>query len=166
MSQSFDPIERLKSMLAWKAGEQPYPGYFEDFNAQLLRQLRWETAAKSPWWERWMAAFDVRPVMATAYALLIGGMLLFGFGFSQIQETTPRIVPVHANHGPILGTLVEPPVAGLDPWSAPASLNTVITNPATGAPQEISINELLIPGADGWSSAPAGWGIVQLSFSP
>src|SRR5687767_1073600 len=80
-------FEALQKLLAWKRHEQPPPGYFHDFSARVidhLEALEWEQAPT--WWERLLSSFDARPVLVSAYSLLVCGALLFGLSFFQIVE--------------------------------------------------------------------------------
>lgn len=88
MKLNQDEFSQLKQLLAWKQGEQPPPGYFDDFSTRVIRQIHASQAmaAKSTWWRRLLDPFDPQPVLASAYALLIGALLLFGLSYSQMQE--------------------------------------------------------------------------------
>src|SRR5688572_28729485 len=87
MDPDRDDSESLRQLLAWKRREQPPPGYFNDVSTRVIVRLETLEWQRSPsWWERFLANFDARPVLVSAYSLLVCGALLFGLSFFQIVE--------------------------------------------------------------------------------
>jgi hypothetical protein len=76
-----EEFSELKKLLALKRHETPPPGYFQNFSRKVIARIEAESApAARPWWARWLAEFDLRPVVASAYALVVGGFLVVGLG--------------------------------------------------------------------------------------
>lgn len=91
MSAPQDEFQDLKRLLALKRHEQPPPGYFYYLPEKVLvrieqEQERESLAEHSRWWEWLVERFDARPVLATAYACAISGLLLMGFKVSVIMQ--------------------------------------------------------------------------------
>ena len=91
MSSSPEEFENLRKLLALKKHEQPPPGYFYYLPEKVMvrieqEQERESLAEHSKWWEWLVARFDARPVLASAYACAISGLLLMGFKVSMIMQ--------------------------------------------------------------------------------
>lgn len=84
-SENFEQVRRL---LALKRHEQPPPGYFNDFSGWVIARIRaGERAsdsafaileAQSPWLSRLLAAFETKPVLAGAFGVAVGAVILAG----------------------------------------------------------------------------------------
>jgi hypothetical protein len=74
-----EEFSELKKLLALKRHETPPPGYFQNFSSKVIARIEAGSApAVRPWWARWLAEFDLRPMVASAYALAVGGLLVAG----------------------------------------------------------------------------------------
>jgi hypothetical protein len=74
-----EEFSELKKLLALKRHEAPPPGYFQNFSSKVIARIEAESApAARPWWVRWLIEFDLRPAVASAYALVVGGFLVVG----------------------------------------------------------------------------------------
>ena len=94
---NFQPLQRL---LALKRHEQPPPGYFENFSAQVLARIEaGERAAPDTFWE-WLSleatwlqnlwgALETKPVFAGALGAGVCGLLLAGVLYSQSVDPAP-----------------------------------------------------------------------------
>ena len=54
-------------------------------------------AAQTRWWQRMFTSIEARPVLACAYGLLIGGLLVVGMGVSQSAEADYATAPALSN---------------------------------------------------------------------
>jgi hypothetical protein len=82
--QDFNDLTRL---LALKRHEQAPPGYFEEFARQVTARIEaGEQMDLEPWWWSLWRAFQVKPVLASAYCLLAAGVCLFAL--SMVELTT------------------------------------------------------------------------------
>lgn len=87
MSPSPEPPESqaLRTLLTLKRYEQPPPGYFHGFSARVIARIEAEAAAQPQgWWEAFLLRFDAKPVLAAAYSVALGGLLVVGMGLSQV----------------------------------------------------------------------------------
>jgi hypothetical protein len=87
MSSPFDQFEDVQRLISCKRYEQPPPGYFNRFSAQVLARIETEEAfERSSWRSRLIARFDAKPVLVCAYGLAASGLLFFGFHLSEAFE--------------------------------------------------------------------------------
>jgi hypothetical protein len=99
MNPDTENFAQLRRLLALKRHEQPPPGYFNDFSAQviarikagekgeggaLIERLLWE----APWLQRIWAAFEAKPVLAGVFGVAVCGLLITGVLFADRPETT------------------------------------------------------------------------------
>lgn len=77
----------LQRLLALKRHERPPPGYFDAFPGKVLARIQAaERARQAPWWQRLLAQFDAKPIVACAYGVALGTVLVSGFGFISLSE--------------------------------------------------------------------------------
>ncbi len=73
-----EDFEPLRKLLALKRHETPPPGYFNHFSAKVCARIEAaETVRPAAWWQRWLVAFDAKPIMACSYGLAVGGLMMF-----------------------------------------------------------------------------------------
>jgi hypothetical protein len=93
MNPEQENFEALRRMLALKRHEQPPPGFFNDFSQQVIARLRagekpeepnfWEEFfQQAPWLQRLWAAFENKPLFASAFGVVISGLLISGAIYS------------------------------------------------------------------------------------
>lgn len=100
MSQDTENFESLRRLLALKRYEQPPPGYFNNFSSQVIariqlgemgearafsRRAMWETG----WLQRIWAAFEAKPILAGAFAMVVFGLLITGVIYSEKTDVQP-----------------------------------------------------------------------------
>jgi hypothetical protein len=129
----------LRKLLAWKRHELPPPGYFQRLPDRVIDRIEAEgIQPRSAWWERLLHEVRVEPVVAGAYGLLVGGLLILGLSLSeavQPEESSASVlgsawfsaVPSSAlaPAGPAL--VVDPPV---NPTDGSSSFNPVLGKPS------------------------------------
>lgn len=77
----------LQKLLALKRHERPPPGYFDAFPGKVLARIQAaERARHAPWWQRLLTQLDARPIVACAYGVALGAVLISGFGFVSLSE--------------------------------------------------------------------------------
>lgn len=139
MNPNEDNYEQLQKLLTLKRHEQPPPGYFHGFSDKVIARLEAENAAPYSWWQRWISNFDAKPVVACAYGVAVGVLLLFGVGFAQIfeNEQADTLALKSANHSPWLASTPIPSVVApgnfvnpqfVSSASAPSSINPVVNS--------------------------------------
>jgi hypothetical protein len=93
-NQSDPQTDRLLRLLALKRHEQPPPGYFDYFAGKVIARIEAaEIAGQSSWWQRLVAQFDARPMLACAYGVGVGAILVFGVSFASGLEGQPTAGP-------------------------------------------------------------------------
>ena len=98
MSAPHDQFEEVQRLLSCKRYEQPPPGYFHRFSAQVLARIEAEEAYEhSSWWNWLITRFDAKPVLVCAYGLAASGLLFFGFRLSEAFEAEASVSPVLSN---------------------------------------------------------------------
>lgn len=104
MDPSPDEFQDLRRLLALKRHEQPPPGYFNYLPDQIGTKIqRGDLSEHSTWWEWMVERFDARPVLASAYACVISGLMLLGVKVSrdlQAQTAAENLFPGIAAEGP------------------------------------------------------------------
>ena len=94
MTSQQNDFEQLQALLGCKRYEQPPPGYFNRFSAQVLDRIAVEQNSEhSSWWTWLMDKFEAKPVLACAYGLAVSSLLLVGFKLSQVFEAEAGSVP-------------------------------------------------------------------------
>ena len=112
MTQNPDNFNNLQRLLKWKKYEQPPPLYFNNFSTGIIVQIeRMNEVNQDPCWVRWFRSFDPKPILVCAYALAVGGTLLFGFSFFGMGEGD--LQGSSASQGMWLGGGVPPPSASI-----------------------------------------------------
>src|SRR2546427_5008 len=87
MEHELMPNDDLLRLLALKRHERPPPGYFDDFAQKIIAQIEaGEAAREMSWWQRVLAQFDARPILACAYGVAIGAALVIGVSFASVFE--------------------------------------------------------------------------------
>lgn len=110
-----EEFPELKKLLALKRHEAPPPGYFQNFSSKVIARIEAQSApAARPWWARWLAEFDLRPAVASAYALVVGGFLVVGLG---VALDRPSEVAVELQMPPV----AQPLLAAQAPAPSPAA---------------------------------------------
>jgi hypothetical protein len=98
MSNAPENFNDLRKLLALKRHEQPPPGYFNHFSDKIIARIEAAgLAAQTQWWQRMFTSIEARPILACAYGLLIGGLLVVGMGVSQSAEADYATAPALAN---------------------------------------------------------------------
>jgi hypothetical protein len=116
-----EEFSELKKLLALKRHEAPPPGYFQNFSSKVIARIEAESApAARPWWARWLAEFDLRPAVASAYALVVGGFLVVGLG---VALDRPPEVAGELQMPP----LAQPLLAAQAPAPSPAAAQPQLT---------------------------------------
>jgi hypothetical protein len=91
MSPEQNEFRELRRLLALKRHEQPPPGYFDRFSAQVITRIRLgEPPVENSWFHRvfsevqraWLA-FESKPAMAGALGLMACGLLAAGLAYSD-----------------------------------------------------------------------------------
>ena len=114
MNSSPEDFEGLRRLLALKRHEQPPPGYFDHFSDKVIARIEADgLVMRSSWWQRLFPELDARPVLVSAYGLVIVGLLVVGLGASQSLETAESASPVLAS--PWLGPTPVPTEVALTP---------------------------------------------------
>ncbi|MBM3878788.1 MAG: hypothetical protein FJ387_03575 [Verrucomicrobia bacterium] len=79
--------QALLKLIALKRYEQPPPGFFHDLPQRIRARIEAaELAPAVPWHERLMARFAVKPALAAAFTLAVGGVYFFGLQLSDLAE--------------------------------------------------------------------------------
>src|SRR5438067_12240806 len=87
-------FEQLRRLLALKRHEQPPPGYFNNFSAQVIARIKAGEQAEdsfgigqwfwgSAWLQRLWSAIETKPALAGAFGVLVCGLLLSGVIYSD-----------------------------------------------------------------------------------
>jgi hypothetical protein len=98
MSNAPENFDDLRRLLALKRHEKSPPGYFNHFSDKVIARIEAAGLVAQPrWWQRMFASVEARPVLACAYGLLIGGLLVVGLGVSQSVEADHAAATVPAN---------------------------------------------------------------------
>lgn len=112
-----DPqTEPLLRLLALKRHEQPPPGYFDHFAAKVIARIEAaEAAVEGSWWRRLRAQFDARPMLACAYGVVVGTVLVLGVSFASSLDEQPTGAALEAGRLLTLGPAAPPQSADLAP---------------------------------------------------
>ena len=96
-----DDFERLLKLLALKRHERPPPGFFEHFSSEVIARLSAGEAQRRRWWmdifdeaiwvKRLWAAFEVRPVLAGLYGVVLCALILSAIIYSQRPERNSNL---------------------------------------------------------------------------
>ena len=137
MDHQPEQFEQLQRLLKLKRHEQPPPGYFNRFSAQVMARIEVELREQPSWLERFWLAFETRPALAASYGILVGGLLISGLVFSQKFEDTAPALTLHSNEGlrvvgrPMARVSFEPGFAPPTASQMAAALPAMGSNSAT-----------------------------------
>jgi hypothetical protein len=103
MNEHENSFESLRRLLVLKQHETPPPGYFNYFSSQVLQRIRagdtgksasWveELFGQSPWLEKLLQVFDVKPVFASAFAGALCLLLFLGTIYAERPDLTSQPV--------------------------------------------------------------------------
>jgi len=95
--ENFDQLRRL---LVLKRYEQPPPGFFNDFSAQVIARIRAgerfdedsffdRLRLHAPWLQQIWAALETKPILAGAFGVAVCGLLISGIVYTERVDTTP-----------------------------------------------------------------------------
>ena len=74
-------------MLALKRYEQPPPGFFTHFSDKVLARIEAEGLRPGPsWWRGLFVNLETQALLACAYGVMVGGLLVVGLVISQTAE--------------------------------------------------------------------------------
>ncbi len=88
MDPETDNFDRLRKLLGLKRYEQPPPGFFRDFSAQVIARLeRAQLAQSLPWWQQ-LGWFQLKPAYVCALGVAVFGLLLTGvMATGQLEQS-------------------------------------------------------------------------------
>jgi hypothetical protein len=101
MDSDQNEFEQLRRLLALKRHEQPPPGYFSDFSAQVVSGIKsgdrahdengWGSLLwEAPWMVRLLSAFQQKPYVSGAFGVAVCGLLICGMVYA---ESSPKPQP-------------------------------------------------------------------------
>lgn len=167
MSADLENFNSLRKLLNVKRHEQPPPGYFEQFNSEVMSRLRAgehqqpdlmrDLDEDAPWVQRLLALFNARPAVAGALGVMACGVMLVGIYYSQQGGQT-----MAGGTTTVVHSLTVPLPSGTLALSEPAarpsvSLNTnpVFSTTPAGLATPSLFDQIGVPG-----------GAASVSFSP
>jgi hypothetical protein len=107
-----DEFEKAAKLISWKRHEQPPPGYFHFFSHQVISRIEAEEReSQFSWWERLLARFDAKPILAGTYAVAVTGLLVAGFRVSSLLEHESASFP-DVNGGWLAASPMGAPLLG------------------------------------------------------
>jgi len=87
MNSSPENFEPLRKLLALKQHEQPPPGFFTHFSDKVVARLEAEgLTARLSWWQRLVLNLEAKPMLACAYGVMVGGLLVLAMDLSPTAE--------------------------------------------------------------------------------
>ena len=152
MSMKSDPenFDALLKLLALKRHEQPPPGYFERLSRGVMARLEAEEATKQSQWDgvsnmaSWLrrvwSAFEVKPILAGVFGVVVCGLMLSGIIYSQRLE--PATVTASPSPSEALFTGV-PKTWGIEQPAPPMLIAS--TNPLVEPKIPTSIFDVIQP---------------------
>lgn len=94
MQPSNDQFENLRELLTCKNVQQPAPDYFEELPTLVRERIESLPPPPPPnTFERILALFEFRPVLAAAYGVVICGGVFVGQRFSETLRQYPLPAP-------------------------------------------------------------------------
>ncbi|HEY5298171.1 MAG TPA: hypothetical protein VIK59_09610 [Verrucomicrobiae bacterium] len=104
-------FEALRRLLALKRHEIPPPGYFNNFSARVIAQIRVEAGAsskrslsESPW-KKFLQIFEMKPAFTGAFASALLLLLVAGTVYiNQSDVATQPLLPMAESTSPVLAT--------------------------------------------------------------
>jgi hypothetical protein len=128
MNEKENNFDSLRRLLAQKRHELPPPGYFNSFSAQIIARIRAAEAqaplaAPTPWFLKFLQAFELKPAFAGAFASALSLLLVFGIIYTDRSDSSPQ--PIFQTSGQSLGSF-----AAISPGALaqPAFANDIITS--------------------------------------
>lgn len=114
MHPDYHNFDSLRRLLKLKRHEVPPPGYFDRFSRDVMARIKAGESGVSfelPWWARFFALFDVKPVFAGAFGMGVCALLVSGVIASEDRQTALSGVPAVAGNAPEVnsGAIVVPP---------------------------------------------------------
>jgi len=135
MDPAPENFEKLQKLLALKRHEQPPPGFFARFPSQVRARIEGPHREQpTSWWHRLAESLDARPMLAGAYGLAVGGILLLGVNLLVKPEPAPGF----ANQ-PQAGKEAVPPLTLSNAGILLASTN-LPPPPSNGSPPGFLVN--------------------------
>ena len=168
MTPEQDEFQELKKLLALKRHEVPPPGYFQNFSSKVIARIEAESSpAARPWWARWLAEFDIRPAVACAYALVVGGFLVVGLGVALDRppevavelQMRPLDQPLLAAQAPEVSSTSAQPQLTLQPVPMPdngSSAVGAVLNPDAAPSGFFRVDGFMGVGPNNPDKSPAG----------
>ena len=87
MSSSPDNFDQLKELLGLKRFEQPPPGFFTHFSDKVMARIEAEgLRAGVSWWRKLFVNLEAQALLACAYGVMVGGLLVVGMIISRTAE--------------------------------------------------------------------------------
>jgi len=84
-----------------------------------------------PWWQRLFLNLEAKPVLACAYGLMVGGLLVVGMSISRTAEPEETGAPVLANPGfaarPVSVSMTPVPEPGTRPLEDQTDRSSSVT---------------------------------------
>jgi hypothetical protein len=158
MNPEQDNYQAVQRLLALKRHEQPPPGYFENFSAQIIARIQagersapdsfWEwLSLEASWLHRLWVALETKPVFAGALGAGVCGLLLAGVLYSQSIEPAP-VTGFMSGMDQTPGAAQAPASAGVLSQNAGYDLST------TGAVGNSAFRSPVFPENQSWSQLP------------
>jgi hypothetical protein len=90
MDPAPENFDALRKLLALKGREQPPPGFFDRFTSQVRARLSGpQRPSPATLWQRIAESLDARPMLAGAYGLAVGGLMLLAVNLLVKPDSTP-----------------------------------------------------------------------------
>ena len=87
MHQPQEQFESVRRVLIIKRYEAPPPGYFNHFADKIVARIESENLViENSWWRRFLNGFDAKPIVASAYTVGLGGLLLVGLSLVRVYD--------------------------------------------------------------------------------
>lgn len=136
----------------------PPPGYFCGFSEKVLARLQSEIEEEScSWWQRLLDGLDVKPVLACAYGLAVGGLLTFGVSLAQVVgEDHPA--GVNSAGPPLALTAIFPVAVDHRLASDEYSTRAFLASPS-------SVHPVISSASPGFALGDAGLRVQPVSFA-
>jgi hypothetical protein len=90
MEPSHKQTVRVERIIALKRFEQPPPGYFHLLPDRIIRRIE-KGEGRSGFWESWVQALSIRPVLAYAFGLTVCGAVTVGIFYSPKPEAAAGV---------------------------------------------------------------------------
>jgi hypothetical protein len=145
MNPENQEFEQLRRLLALKRHEQPPPGYFPDFSAEIIARIKAGDMGEpeplierllrdAPWLGRLLSMLEAKPAFAGAFGAAVSALLISGILYSEGAES-PSLLPDLAVGTTLTldgsTTLAMNDSSSLQPMPSGSSTNPVV--PPTGS---------------------------------